>query len=119
MIMDSVRNVTEFFLHNSKSYPIVRLLSELRPHMEFAISIYADVENGYARIKMPTRYHFRFCDALIKQFAYVGLSFDIMVIDPKFKSAASTSPADNVEVHIYVKADPKENRMIIKFKNRL
>jgi len=117
--MESEKNVSDFFMHNSKSYPIVRLLSALRPHMEFVMSIRADVENGYACIKMPARYHFRFCDALIKQFAYTGLSFDIMVIDPKFKSAASISPADNVEVHIFVQAELKENRMIIKFKNRL
>ena len=117
--MESEKNVSDFFLRNSKSYPIVRLLSGLRPHMEFVMSIRADVENGYACIKMPARYHFRFCDALIKQFAYTGLSFDIMVIDPKFKSAASISPADNVEVHIFVQAELKENRMIIKFKNRL
>lgn len=117
--MDSEKTVSDFFLQNSKSYPIVRLLSALRPHMEFVMSIRADVENGYACIKMPARYHFRFCDALVTQFAYTGLSFDIMVIDPKFKSAASISPADNVEVHIYVQAEPKENRMITKFKNRL
>jgi len=113
--MESEKNVSDFFMHNSKSYPIVRLLSALRPHMEFVMSIRADVENGYACIKMPARYHFRFCDKLLMQFVYAGLSFDRLIIDPKYKSTNRTADADNVEVHIYVQDDPKDNRLQIKF----
>ena len=68
-----------------------------------------------AKIKFPARYHFRFCDKLLMQFVYAGLSFDRLIIDPKYKSTNRTADADNVEVHIYVQDDPKDNRLQIKF----
>ena len=57
----------------------------------------------------------RFCDKLLMQFVYAGLSFDRLIIDPKYKSTNRTADADNVEVHIYVQDDPKDNRLQIKF----
>ena len=108
--------VTAFFQQNSNSYPIVRLLTPLRESLvDYAISLEADVKLGYAKIKFPARYHFRFCDKLLMQFVYAGLSFDRLIIDPKYKSTNRTADADNVEVHIYVHDDPKDNRLQIKF----
>ena len=83
--------------------------------VDYTISLEADVKLGNAKIKFPARYHFRFCDKLLMQFVYAGLSFDRLIIDPKYKSTNRTADADNVEVHIYVQDDPKDNRLQIKF----
>lgn len=115
MTQDS--SVTHFFASNSRTYPIVRLLTNLKEVLlEYAISLTGDAENGYAKVKLPIRYYFRFCDKIVKQFAYRGLSFDRMIIAPKYKNINKTTLADNVEVHLYVNKDPKENRLQILFK---
>ena len=115
--MQKETSISEFFTNNSVHYPIVRLLRGLRGHMDYVISMYADVENGYVKLKMPTRYHFRFCDELVKQFVYVGLSFDELIIEPKYKNTNRTAEASNVELHISVKSDNNENRLVIKYKH--
>ncbi len=110
-------SISDFFMHNSVHCPIVRLLKGMRDHMEYVISMHADVDNGHVRLKMPTRYHFQFCDALLRQFVYAGLSFDELIVEPKYKTTSRTAEASNVELHIKVKSDNNENRLVIKYKH--
>lgn len=114
MITD--KPISYFFAEGSTQYAIVRLLKGVRSYMEYVITISYDLERGYAKIKLPTRYHFRLCDALVRQFAYTGISFDLLVIDPKYKHVSKTAEASNVELHLYVNRTNEENRMLIKFK---
>lgn len=114
--MTDYSSVSMFFANNSMSYPIVRILDGLREQLlESAITIKANAKEGVAEIKMTTRYHFRFCDSLLKQFVYKGLSFDELLIIPNYTRAAITSPANYVVLRISTCKDFKDNRLQIKF----
>lgn len=118
--MTDYSSVSNFFANNSMSYPIVRILDGVREQLlESAITIKSNVEEGVAEIKMTTRYHFRFCDALLKQFVYKGLSFDELLISPNYTQRAKTATAHFVVLRISTCKDFKDNKLLIKYRTGL
>lgn len=114
--MTDYSSVSNFFANNSMSYPIVRILDGVREQLtESAITIKSNVEEGVVEIKMTTRYHFRFCDSLLKQFVYKGLSFDELLIIPNYTKNSTTAPANYVVLRISTRKDFNDNRLQIKF----
>jgi hypothetical protein len=108
---------SQFFDKNSARQPVVRLLKGSKDDLcSYAISMSADVDAGCVSLKIPVGYMFRFCDGLLKQFIYNGLSFDELVIDPKYAQSQSTALVNNVVVTISVRDNMNDNRLLIKFK---
>ena len=118
--MTDYSSVSMFFAKNSMSYPIVRILDGLREQLlESAITIKSNAKEGVVEIKMTTRNHFRFCDSLLKQFVYKGLSFDELLIIPNYTQIAKTSPANYVVLRISTCKDFNDNKLIIKYRTGL
>ena len=114
--MTEYASISEFLRKNSVDYAIVRLLKGLIVHLDYMISIKADVEKGQCFLKMPLRYHFQFVDSMLRQFTYKGYSFDEIVIVPMYTNTNKTCEACNVEVRITTKPDFNDNLMKIKYK---
>ena len=115
--MNKLYSIGEFFANNGISKQLQKALAPFRGDLsEYAITLNYDDEEKIVRIKFPTRYFFRFCDKMVQQFAYKGVSFDKMIIEPKYRQANGNSPADNVVVVLQMNEDPHENRLRILFK---
>ena len=109
--MDKTYNgVTDFF-NESHTYPVVKLILEIREFMDMALSIRADVEAGIAIIKFRPQGAFHFIDKLWRVFVYKGLSFDKCFINMIGQNQNKTSKLKAVVVTIHVKDEVKDNNL--------